>query len=482
MPEKTVVLVNPNLMRPPIGPIGLDYVADGLMQAGYEPVMCDLTFAEDWRQTLNDALADTSPLAVGVSVRNLDDCYFASQDFILDSTMDIIRHIQGQTEAPVVLGGIGFSVAPGQTLAYTGADYGIIGDGASTFPLLLEAMAGKRDLLDVPGAVFRADGQMVVGAPAQQDTSAPLPRTRRHIDNVRYYREGGQAGIETKRGCDRACIYCPEPTALGRRIRLRAPQDVVREFEALLEQGVDVVHLCDSEFNLPAEHAHAVCAELVRSGVAEHVKWYAYASPAPFDEELAQAMAAAGCVGIDFGVDHTEEAMLRRLGRMYSSEDVERTACACRATGLVFMFDMLFGGPGETKESISRAIDAMRALDADRVGLSCGVRIFPHTPLARLVRSQGPLKGNPHLHGNIEDNEQLLRPIFYVDAGIGEDIFDCVSALVKGDRRFLHANPNELDGNYNYNDNSVLSQAIQAGARGAYWDILRRLDGDGQSN
>ena len=30
------------------------------------------------------------------------------------------------------------------------------------------------------------------------------------------------------------------------------------------------------------------------------------------------------------------------------------------------------------------------------------------------------------------------------------------------------------DKNYNYNDNSVLSQAIQSGERGAYWDILRK--------
>ena len=36
-------------------------------------------------------------------------------------------------------------------------------------------------------------------------------------------------------------------------------------------------------------------------------------------------------------------------------------------------------------------------------------------------------------------------------------------------------NPHEAaDRNYNYNDNSILSQAIQNGERGAYWDILRR--------
>ena len=35
------------------------------------------------------------------------------------------------------------------------------------------------------------------------------------------------------------------------------------------------------------------------------------------------------------------------------------------------------------------------------------------------------------------------------------------------------------EGSYNYADDELLSQLIERGARGAYWDILRRhLDGD----
>ena len=54
----------------------------------------------------------------------------------------------------------------------------------------------------------------------------------------------------------------------------------------------------------------------------------------------------------------------------------------------------------------------------------------------------------------------------------------CRSAAVMshiGEVRFLAADPTQADRNYNYNDNSVLSNAIRAGARGAYWDILRQL-------
>jgi hypothetical protein len=118
----------------------------------------------------------------------------------------------------------------------------------------------------------------------------------------------------------------------------------------------------------------------------------------------------------------------------------------------------------------------MRTINPDRVGLSCGVRVYPHTALGMSVQEQGALADNPNMYGAVTNNDLLLRPIFYVDAGIGGDIHRIVSELVGGDRRFLHADPSELDGNYNYNDNSVLANAIRDGARGAYWDIIRKMD------
>jgi len=475
MNRHRVLLVNPNRMLPPVAPIGLEYVAADLARNGYEPIVCDLTFSKDWEAALCTALDEARPLAVGVSVRNIDDAYFASQDFILDKTTAMIRHIQSHTDAPIVLGGIGFSCAPREILGYTGANYGIAGDGEEAFTLLLDRLSSRSEVGDVPGLTYRpSQAAVAVVKPAPPDLSRmPVPK-RRFLDNARYFAEGGQAGIETKRGCDGACVYCVDPLSKGTRIRLRSPESIIDEVRDLLDQGINVFHLCDCEFNLPPEHAVAVCRALVDSGAATAIKWYTYASPHPFDRELAHVMARAGCVGINFGVDHADADMLRRLGRSYGPEELRTTLHACRDAGITVMFDMLFGSPGETKESIAHAIDFVQKLDPDCVGLSCGVRVYPHTALARHVQAQGRLDNNPHLHGTLEGNEDLLRPIFYVDARIGAEIHRYVSSLVDGDRRFFHTDPAQVDGNYNYNDNSVLTQAIRSGARGAYWDILRQ--------
>ncbi len=39
--------------------------------------------------------------------------------------------------------------------------------------------------------------------------------------------------------------------------------------KALLAQGVDHFHTCDCEFNVPGDHAKAVCREIIDAGIAE---------------------------------------------------------------------------------------------------------------------------------------------------------------------------------------------------------------------
>ena len=55
-----------------------------------------------------------------------------------------------------------------------------------------------------------------------------------------------------------------------------------------------------------------------------------------------------------------------------------------------------------------------------------------------------------------------------------------VKELIAGDERFFEPTSEfpateTAEANYNYNDNTRLAEAIASGARGAYWDILRRL-------
>jgi radical SAM superfamily enzyme YgiQ (UPF0313 family) len=472
-----VLLVNPNEMKPPVTPIGLDYIASALERSGFAVDLIDLCFAGSFKEELDTYFIDHDPVAIGVTVRNTDDCYYLSQAFILPRIKEIVDYIKSKTRRPIVLGGVGFSVMPEPIVAYLDAELGIWGDGEKVFPDLATKLVAGDDYCAIPGLIFHKAGRYYTNHPELPDLlDLPLPR-REAVDNPRYFREGGMGSVETKRGCEQHCIYCADPLAKGRRYRLRPPPLVADEIEGLLAQGVDNLHLCDSEFNLPYEHAVGVCEEVIRRGLGERLSWYAYLSPVPFSEELARLMVQAGCRGINFGVDHTDDRILKILGRPFVAAAIKETAAICQRFEIPIMYDLLLGGPEEDKKSLTTAISCMKEINPSRVGISAGVRIYPGTHLANIAQ-EDIQKGKANVRGVI--NADFFSPIFYVSNTLGDDLFPFIASLVKGDERFFFGGGEEVETNYNYNDNGILTEAIKKGYRGAFWDILRRLAEEGQ--
>lgn len=474
--RRKVLLVNPNQMKPPVIPIALDYLADALRESGFRVDVLDLCFSGDYSRDIAEYFGRNEVLAVAVTMRNSDDTSFATRDFCIARYKGVVDCLKGQTSAPIILGGSGFSIAPQQVLEYCGVDLGVWGEGEFSLPDMVGKIASNKDWSDVPGLVYRTKGGFH-GNPAHYiDLSRVSAQDRSAVDNRRYFVEGGMGAVETKRGCPKKCIYCVDPVGKGRTVRLRSPRSVGDEVQALLNMGIDHLHLCDSEFNIPERHAREVCRELVARGLGERVRWYTYATPAGFSRELAALLRKAGCVGINFGVDSGCDSMLKTLGRDFSVADLSQTADACRKEGIITMFDLLLGGLGETRETLSQTIETMKGLSPDRVGASLGVRVFPQTKLADLARGQGPLDSNPNLHGAVTGNGNFFAPVFYLSSELGTDVVDYLAKLVGGDERFFFFGTAQgADRNYNYNDNTVLAEAIKAGYHGAFWDILRRL-------
>ncbi len=475
MKERKVLLVNSNLMQPPVAPLALDYLAQALQQSEFEVEILDLCFSPDYIRAIEECFASRDVFAVMVTFRNTDDSSFATKRSFLPLLRDIIQCIKTNTSAPIILGGAGFSVMPKAILNYCDLDIGVWGEGEYSLPLLLMKLTKQGDFCDIPALVYRiGDGFRCNPAHYLDLAKMPAPR-RTFIDNRRYFHEGGMNCLETKRGCPKGCIYCVDPLSKGRKVRLRSPRNVGDEIEALLNQGVDYFHICDSEFNIPHSHAEDVCTEIISRRLGEKVRWYTYASPAPFSRELASLMKRAGCVGINFGVDSGCDRMLQALGRDFCVEDVRSTARSCREEGLVCMYDLLLGGPGETRESLKETVETMKKISPDRIGAAMGVRVYSKTKLADMIYREGPLEGNVNLHGIIEGNDEFTAPLFYLSQHLGDDALQYLSRLVGDDERFFLHNPEAGDKNYNYDDNIVLVNAIKNGYRGAFWDILRRL-------
>jgi radical SAM superfamily enzyme YgiQ (UPF0313 family) len=73
---------------------------------------------------------------------------------------------------------------------------------------------------------------------------------------------------------------------------------------------------------------------------------------------------------------------------------------------------LLLGGPGETKESVDESLTFARSLGLETLKVSVGIRLYPHTPLARQAVEEGV----------VSPEDDLLVPRFYIRPGLEDYI------------------------------------------------------------
>jgi len=479
-----LTLINTNRMAPLIGPIGLDYVAAAAEKAGIDVEVVDLGLADQPEKAVKDYFSTREPELVGLSFRNADDCFWPSADWFVPGLKNTIETIRTMTTAPIAIGGVGFSIFARSIVEYTGADFGIAGDGETAITELYRQLKAAGRFEVVPGLVWQENSRIHNNSPSWPN-SISLGTARNFIDNPTYFKRGGQCGLETKRGCNRQCIYCADPLSKGTALRLRNPSEVADEVESLLSHRIDVLHLCDSEFNVNRSHAYAVCEELNRRSMGGKIRWYAYLSPVPFDADLAEAMAKAGCAGIDFTGDSGSDSMLRTYRQQHNKEDLDAAVKLCRTNKIAVMIDLLLGGPGETPQTARETIDYIKKINPDCAGAALGIRVYPGTAMEQIVAEELRDQTNTGIRRKYSGPVNLLKPTFYISEALGEHPAELIRDLIDGDKRFFEPAVETLNqategsdaANYNYNENLLLTQAIREGARGAYWDILRQLRG-----
>jgi radical SAM superfamily enzyme YgiQ (UPF0313 family) len=189
-------------------------------------------------------------------------------------------------------------------------------------------------------------------------------------------------------------------------------------------------------------------------------------------------------VGIDFTTDSAHAEMLKTYGQPYGREEIKRAVRLCRNHGIAVMMDLLLGGPGETRETISDTIRFMKAVNPDGIGAALGMRIYPNTGMARYVQSCEGWDDNPNIKRKYTGPINLCRPTFYIPEALGDHPARFVNELIGNDPRFFGPSEssnsrNGDSGDHNYNDNTALSECIKDGARGAYWHVMLKQRGLG---
>ncbi len=347
-----------------VTPLGLLYVMAST-PSRHERELWDLCFDSDPADRLRLELARFKPDLVAIGLRNLQTADYSGFGDNLTYYRTLVETVRACSTARVVVGGGGFSVIPQKILQYIGADFGISGEGETSFASLVEALeAGTEELSFIAGLHFFDQGKVVSTSSAGkfEDLDA-LPWPERGLLDPIYRREFGIESIQSKRGCPLRCDYCTYPLIEGRAIRRRDPVQFVDELVSLCSEPPEVKHvfIVDAVFNLPPRHAKDICREMIRRHTS--VPWTCYANPIGFDQELADLMVAAGCAGIEVGSDSGVDSVLDRLKKGFHTEQIRRLHEYSAKAGLPDCHSLILGTNGETMDDVARSLDFCIDLD-----------------------------------------------------------------------------------------------------------------------
>ena len=135
----------------------------------------------DIRGLLSESISGFSPDVIGISVRNIDDQVMESPNFLLDGVKTVVNECRSLSDAPIVLGGAGYSIFPRRALEYLKADMGIQGEGEKAFVMLLERLELKGDISEIPGLCLPGKGLVEKSRPVKEMDNHPQPLLSTHL-------------------------------------------------------------------------------------------------------------------------------------------------------------------------------------------------------------------------------------------------------------------------------------------------------------
>jgi len=440
---KRILLISANITTEPypVYPLGLAVIAAALTAAGHEIKQFDFLASGESEELLAAEVTDFAPEYICISIRNLDNCDSLSVSSYPENARRIVAVIRQGSAAPVIVGGPAFSIMPEELLAFTGADYGIIGEGERTVcELIRDLSAGK-----TPPGLLRSNG-LLHGA----DMVSPLYSE----SMIGFYLEkSGMINLQTKRGCPHGCIYCSYPALEGVSYRCREPKEVVDDLERIKrEHGVESFFFTDSVFNDSAGHYLAVVEEIIRRDLS--LRWCCYMRPEGVARGEIALMKRAGLYAVELGTDAACDTTLASLGKGFTFADALAANRACVAERLPCAHFVMFGGPGETMETVAEGLANLEQLEQTVVFAFSGIRILPGTPLLdRAVRD-----------GILTEGASLREPVYYQSPGVDVEAMNAMITAAFKNRRDRVFPPSA--------GQERLSIMHRFGYRGLLWDSL----------
>ncbi len=188
---------------------------------------------------------------------------------------------------------------------------------------------------------------------------------------------GHYAYLKIAEGCNKRCTYCIIPYVRGS-YRSIPMEDIVKEAEELSAAGVKELILVAQETTLYGTDLYGKKSlpELLKKLCAiEGIRWIRllYAYPEEITDEMIDVIASEDkiCKYLDLPIQHSENSILRRMGRKTSKESIEALIekLRQRIPGMCLRTTLISGFPGETEDEFKELYRFVNETEFDRLGV-----------------------------------------------------------------------------------------------------------------
>lgn len=267
-----------------------------------------------------------------------------------------------------------------------------------------QAIKARSDLNAVAGISYFQDGRIIhnPAAPFIADIDQlPIP-DRRLLDHRPYFnpklRNVPHTAVLTSRGCYGKCWYCvPNSLSYARELehkklhgskppaRIHSAQRVIKEFADIARLGFKSVSVIDDEFLWDDKRTLQICEGIKGLGL----EWSCLARADKINEEIAKAMAEAGCAYVDLGTESFDEDVLQAIGKEMRPQDTKRAVEILKEYDIEVELNILFAAtPKETESTIRKTIKEVKRLNVDYALFSIA-NPFPGTDFYSAAKKEG---------------------------------------------------------------------------------------------
>lgn len=444
---KKILLINSNIEKAPypVPPLGLCLLQNSLKDK-YNVLIYDGVFNEE--KNLRSTLKSFNPDYIGISIRNIDNLVLKNTieyvPIIIDKYLVVINEFS--STIPIILGGSGFSIYPVELMKLFNADYGVVGEGEDLFRMLLSYLDENKEVPVIDGLISKKNTEsFTLNCNYLNFDKNEFSQIDKKIDFQPYISKGVYS-IQSKRGCYHSCIYCTYPFIEGKKYRLRDPKDIADEIEEVSKRFDNITfEFVDSTFNDPKGHAEKICKSIINKNLRVNLRTMGI-NPKNVTVELFDLMKNAGFKQIDCTPDTASKKMLKNMKKNFNLSELIRTAEIINKKNLPTMWFFIFGGPGETEETVNETFNFIKKYinKLDMVHATIGLRIYPNTELQKIAINEKV----------IDKNDSLLKPVFYISNEIG---LEKLSKMIK---EFSLKTPNFVPNDESKPDEELIKQTI----------------------